>query len=157
MENKLKLFDNEFKQINSYEMLGFNFIKYILTFIGAGLMFIPPFDSKIAFIQLELLGACVIMHINKHLYTNQERKRISIYSVLAPAGLSKKFYVKARTKYLNSYLIKIMAASAVMQFIGTSLEGFTATELAYSAFYIIAAYVVLFFVGYADILASTKI
>lgn len=157
MENKLKLFDNEFKQINSYEILGFNFIKYILTFIGVGLMFIPPSDSTIAFIQLELLGACVLMHIKKALYTNLARKRTSIYSVLAPAGLSKKFYVKARTKLLNSYLIKIMAASAVMQLLGASLEGFTATELAYSAVYIIAAYVVLFFIGYAEIQFSTRI
>ena len=65
MNAALARFDEEFKQANSYEILGIKVLKWIFTFLGMALMITIPFptDKIMLLITWSFLWICVMCAI----------------------------------------------------------------------------------------------
>ena len=98
MNAALARFDEEFKQANSYEILGIKVLKWIFTFLGMGLMITIPFptDKIMLLITWSFLWICVMWHVREKCYFMQGGKRISVYKIIGSTPINRKMYIKNR-------------------------------------------------------------
>ena len=124
MNAALARFDEEFKQANSYEILGIKVLKWIFTFLGMGLMITIPFptDKIMLLITWSFLWICVMWHVREKCYFMQGGKRISVYKIIGSTPINRKMYIKNRCGHLYSYLIKFAAMAEFMMLIGLLIE-----------------------------------
>ena len=159
MNAALARFDEEFKQANSYEILGIKFLKWIFTFLGMVLMITAPvIDEKmVPLMTWAFLGICVMWHVKEKCYFMQGGKRISVYKIIGRTPVNRKMYIKNRCSYLYSYLIKFAATAEFMMLIGLLIEN----EFNFAGILRTLVILVIYCVSYAafgvlDIYMSTR-
>ena len=159
MNAALARFDEEFKQANSYEILGIKVLKWIFTFLGMALMMIVPFptDKIVLLMAWTALWGCVQGHIKEKCYFTLKGKRISIYKIIGRTPVNRKMYIKNRCSYLYSYLIKFAATAEFMMLIGLLIE----KEFNFAGIIRTLVILVIYFVsfvgfGVLDIYMSTR-
>ena len=159
MNAALARFDEEFKQANSYEILGIKLLKWIFTFLGMVLMITVPYtDEKVVpFMVWTFLWGCVMGHIREKCYFMQNGKRVSVYKIIGSTPVNRKMYIKNRCSYLYSYLIKFAATAEFMMLIGLLIE----KEFNFAGILRTLVILVIYFVsfvgfGVLDIYMSTR-
>lgn len=154
---KINEFDNYLRKINDYNILMFNFCKYIFLTLGCCLMFIPLYDVAMVVCPFSLLIFGMFFYINPFLYIKEGNANISIYKVLKHTPVSKKTYLHHRIKCFFGFWIKIFIISTVFQIIGLILGSkITIKEGLLSVLYVILLFIILFLSGICQILISTR-
>lgn len=157
--NALARFDEEFKQANSYEILGIKVLKWIFTFLGMALMITVPFptDRIVLLITWSFLWMCVSGHNREKCYFILKGKRVSVYKIIGSTPVNRKMYIKNRCSHLYSYLIKFAATAEVMMLIGLLIEKEFNVAGILRTLVILAIYFVSFVgFGVLDIYMSTR-
>lgn len=155
----LTRFDEEFKQANSYEILGIKVLKWIFTFLGMGLMLTVPFptDKIVLLMVWTFLWGCISGHIREKCYFTLKGKRVSIYKIIGSTPVNRKMYIKNRCSHLYSYLIKFAATAEFMMLIGLLIEKEFNVAGILRTLVILAIYFVSFVgFGVLDIYMSTR-
>ncbi len=155
----LTRFDEEFKQANSYEILGIKVLKWIFTFLGMALMITVPYtDEKVVPVMVwTFLWGCVMGHIREKCYFMQNGKRVSVYKIIGSTPVNRKMYIENRCKFLFSYLIKFAATAEFMMLIGLLIEERFDVWGILRTLVILAIYFVSFVVfGVVDVYMSTR-
>lgn len=159
MNAALARFDEEFKQANSYEILGIKVLKWIFTFLGMVLMITIPFptDKIMLLITWSFLWICVMWHVREKCYFMQGGKRISVYKIIGSTPINRKMYIKNRCKNLFLYLIKLAVVAEFMMLIGLLIE----KEFNFAGIIRTLVILVIYFLGYTvlgvvDIYMSTR-
>ena len=119
----IKIFDEKFKEKNSYYALGCKIVKYILLFISLPLMAVLPDigeeNSAIAIYITMIIYFIVDMHLKPYLCIKQGQLTIPYFKVMRDIPISRKDFIRSRTTILIKFVTKYAVACLLINILSS--------------------------------------
>lgn len=119
----IKIFDEKFKEKNSYYALGCNLAKYVCLFISLPLMAVLPDIGEenfaIAIYITLIISFTVNMHLKPYLCIKQGQLTIPYFKVMRDIPISRKDFIRSRTTILIKFVTKYAVACLLINILSS--------------------------------------
>ncbi len=157
----IKIFDEKFKEKNSYYALGCKIVKYIYLFISlTTIVFFTneEYHFPMGIYLPLLLSVSVSMHLKPYLCIKQGLHNMPIFKIMCDAPIERNAFIRSRISILVNFVIKLTMASLTLNILSNIylVDTFSLEDTLFYAFYIIFCMLLITCEGIYEIHSKTR-